>query len=876
MGVLGKLRMRLTRPHLDDELREEIAAHIEQRRQQLIDEGMDPRAAEYEARRMFGNAAQLREEARDMWGFRAFDELVHDVRYGVRYLGRSPVFTLVALVSVAVAIGAGAAIFAITNAVAFRSIGVGDGDTLYRIFTGERAGGLYGSSSYLDYQSFAEAKDIFAATCAVDNVAATIAVGADAALHPGEIVSPDCFRALQLRPTFGRFFDSESLSHTPWPIVVSHALWTKRLAADPAAIGQGVVINGRHATIVAVAPRGFAGTSLDGSAEFWAPIGFADVTMPPRTLEDRQRRFSIYARLRDGINRPRAEAALAVIASRLRREDERAWATAHGGTRRVTVMQELDARFAQAPDMWGLTLGSGLAAVALIVGIACVNLATMLLARGAARARELAIRLALGASRARVVRQLATESLLVSFAGSVLGVGLVAVALRVAADYRPHEIPAFDVVIDWRVVLFAVGTAMCASLLFGVAPAAHALKLAIAEGMKVPVSGRRSRRLRVGAREALIVLQVTASLAMLVVSTIFVRASMSEGTLHPGFNGQGVVISHVSFEALDEALVPGLMARLQEAAERVPGVERAALAGLIPMSSSRTHFTAAIEDGQLREYYGNVVSPGYFAMLRIPLLAGRDFDVRDGTNTAKVGIVSETFARLAWQTPARAVGRIITFDKEPVTIVGVVGDIRYMSPTEPYQSLLYLPLVQRGTPYRTIVHARVTGDGGTIAALERALRSVDARVAVEPPSSMNAYIDFINAPERIMRWVGAGAGGVQLVLALMALWGLVAYAVERRSAEWGLRMALGATPSSLVQLSVRPAAVLIGAGVMLGFGIGAVATHIFRVSGMSHVAVDLRAAVPLALLFATIALFAAWWPARKAGLVDPASLLRRE
>ena len=810
-----------------------------------------------------------------MWGSQTLDNLGHDVRYGARHLGRSPFFTLVAVVSVAVAIGAGAAIFAITNAVVFRPIGVGDGDTLYRVFTAGRTGGLYGSSSYLDYQAFAAAEGIFSATCAVDNVAATIAIGGDATLHPGEIVSPDCFAALRLRPAYGRFFDSVSLAHTPSPIVVSHGLWTRRLGADPAAVGQTIVVNGRHATIVGVAPRGFAGTSLDGSAEFWAPIDFADLVMPPGTLESRgNRRFAIYARLRDGIDRPRAEAALAVVASQLRREYEPQWTTGAGGTRSVTVMHELEARFAQAGETLFMTLGAGLAAVVLIVGIACVNLATMLLARGAARARELSIRLALGASRARVVRQLATESLMVSFAGSLLGVGLVAVVIRLAADYRPQGVPAFDVVIDWRVVLFAVGTTVCASLLFGLAPAAHALKLAIAEGMKRPVSARR-RYLRAGAREALIVLQVTASLAMLLVSTVFVRASMSAGTLNPGFDGRGVVVAKVGFDSLDSAAVPGVTARLLDAAARVPGVEHAALANIVPMSGERMGFAAAIEDGQLREYFGNGISPGYFAALRIPFVAGRDFDARDTANTAKVGIVSETFARMAWQTPANAIGRVMTKSNEPVTIVGVVADIRYMSPTEPFQALLYLPIAQY-TPQRTTLHARLTGDGATIAALERALRSVDARLAVEAPIPVNTRIDATNAPERMMRWVVAAGGGVQLTLAVMALWGLVTYAVERRSTEWGVRAALGATPSSLVRLSLRPTTVLIVVGIVAGSAVGAAATHVLRSSGMDHVAIDLRAAVPLALVFASVVLAAAWWPARKAGLMDPASLLRRE
>jgi predicted permease len=469
---------------------------------------------------------------------------------------------------------------------------------------------------------------------------------------------------------------------------------------------------------------------------------------------------------------------------------------------------------------------------------------------------------------------LATESLMVSLAGSVIGIGLVAAALRVSADYRPQGIPAFDVALDWGVLLFSVATAACASLLFGVAPAAHALKLAIAEGMKGPSSARRVRRLRVGPREALIVLQVTASLAILLVSTLFVRASMSAGTLHPGFSGQSVVTVRVGFEALDRAAVPGITTRLLDAAQRVPGVERASLAGMVPLAGERVGFNATI-DGKQRDYFGNVVSPGYFATLRIPFVAGRDFDVRDGSNAARVAIVSKTFARQAWQTPANTVGRVITMDNEPVTIVGVAADIRYFMATEPYQALLYLPVAQR-TPYRTTVHARVNGDGATIAALERALRSVDPRLAVEGATSLSGRIDATNAPERVMRWVGVGAGGVQLVLALMALWGLVAYAVERRSAEWGLRVALGATPASVVRLSVRPAAVLIVAGVVAGMAAGAVATQVLRSSGMSQVAIDPRAAVPLAVVFTMVALTAAWWPARKAGGADPASLLRRE
>jgi putative ABC transport system permease protein len=425
------------------------------------------------------------------------------------------------------------------------------------------------------------------------------------------------------------------------------------------------------------------------------------------------------------------------------------------------------------------------------------------------------------------------------------------------------------------VLVFSIAVAVCASLLFGVAPAVHALKLAIAEGMKGPSSSRRIRRLRIGPREALIVLQVTASLAMLLVATLFVRASISAGTLNPGFNGQSVVTLRVGFDALDEAAVPGVTVRLLETAQRVPGIDRVSLAAIVPMAGERVGFYATIEDGKQRDYFGNVVSPGYFATMRIPFVAGRDFDVRDSANATRVAIVSDTFARMAWQNAANAIGRVITMDNEPVTLVGVVADIRYFLPTEPYQALLYLPVAQH-TPYRTTVHARVVGDGATTAALERALRSVDARLAIEPPTLLSARIDATNAPERVMRWVGATAGGIQLVLALMALWGLVAYAVERRSAEWGLRVALGATPASVVRLSLRPAAILIVSGVVFGVVVGMVATEILRSSGMSQVTIDARAAVPLAVAFALVALLAAWWPARRAGMADPVAALKAE
>lgn len=805
------------------------------------------------------------------------DSILQDVRYGARSLRRSPGFTVVAVLSIAGGLAAGTAIFAAVNGFALRPIGGGGGAGLHSVFTGSRRGGPYGSSSFADFRSFMEARRVIAAGCASTRERATLAVDGNARVHHGEIVSPGCLTVVGIRPALGRFpGESDATVSGPTPLVIGHGVWRRRFGGDVAAIGRTVQLNGASVVVVGVAPASFAGLSLDGGADFWAPIQVAPVVLGDGIIEQRRHRaFRILVRLQEGVSAGQAEAALGVIAAGLRQLDPPAWTTERGTTRTVTVLSEADARFAGAPKgALAAMIAAAVAAVIIIVAIACVNLATMVLARGAARSREFSIRLALGASRARLLRQMATESLLVAAMGVTIALAAVAAGVAVFEARRPTDIPAFDLAMDWRVIAFAMTIAAGASLLFGLLPAVHTLRHALVENMKGVPAIARARGLRIGARDALILVQVSVSVALLSISALFGRALLSGASQLPGFDPNGVATLAVNLDALAGQDWTPMTERLLAAGRLVPGVDRLTLGGVVPVSGSNIGFEVAPVGGAPTHVYGNVVAPGYFSTLRIPMHSGRDFDARDRQGGPRAAIINEALARSMFGSP-NAVGRSFISDSQRVTVIAVVANTRYRAMAQAYRPLLYLPVAQTPSS-RYVLHARGRIDGPTLAALERTLRTVDGRIAIEPARSMRAHMDQALIGERVMRMVGAAIGALQLALAMMALWGLVAYNVSRRTSEMGIRLALGATPAGLVRLIVRPAGRLIAAGVLIGSIAGAAIARVVQSQSSGLPPLDLLAGFPVAVSFTLVALTAAWWPARRAGMADPARSLRAE
>jgi putative ABC transport system permease protein len=859
----------LRRGRLDDELREEIEAHIESRTQALIADGMNQRDAMREARRQFGNVARVAEQAREARGFPTLESLVHDLRYGVRLLWRTPFFTAVAVASIAGGMTGAIGVVAVTNALLSRPF-AGFSDDVQRIFTSTRSGSPFGPNSFADLQDYA-ASPAVAGTCAVAHVRANVTARTASAPREGAIVSEGCFHLLDLRPAHGRL----TLRQGAPEVVIGHALWQRAFGGDPSAVGANVQINGLPAVVIGVAPRGFHGTSFDHDSSFWVLATEFRALVAPASLEDRRNRmFTAFARLRDGVTPRQAQSALAGVAAALAQQDPSTWTDGSGAVRRITIMKETDARFATAPGVVPAMLLGTSGVVAAIVAVACVNIATMLLARGAGRTRELTIRLAMGASRRRLLRQLATETLIIAALGTSIALGLVIAGFRAFEMLRPPGVPAFDLAVDWRVVLFAAAATALATLLCGVLPATHVVRLAIADGMKGQAATIRTTWLRAGAREALIVVQVTVSIAVLFVSAVFAKGLIDGAASSLGFSGAGIATIAADLEPVQGADAPALGRMLIERIESLPNVDAVSLAAIIPLSGTATHFRLGSGDGAWL-VDGNVVSPGYFEMMRIALRRGRDFTDGDRRGAPGVVIVSETMARVMWQT-TDVVGRTLPLGKLPVEVVGVVADIRYRSVSAPYPPLVYTPIAQHPDPRRFIIHARIRGGGETLAAMDAAARSVDPRILVDSAVLLDRRLDEIRQPERAGQWLGVAAGAAQFALALMALWALVAYSVARRTREIGIRVALGATQGGVVRLLVRPAVLLIGAGCVLGSALGVAGAIALQSNFIGLAPIQPAAGIPAMAIMALTAIVAAIVPALRATSVDPNVALRTE
>ena len=868
-SFLRRLKSLLSGNRLDDELREEMESHIELRTQALIADGMDQRDATREARRQFGNVARVAEQTRDARGFPLLETFVQDLRYGIRLLWRTPFFTGVAVASIAGGMTAAIAIFAVTNALVARPF-AGFGSDVHGIFTSDGGGSTYGPNSFADFQDFA-ASPAFSGTCAMAQVRANVTTRRSSVPREGALVSDGCFQLLELRPVHGRLV----LQRGAPEVVIGHTLWQRAFGGEASAVGAHVQINGLPGVVIGVAPPGFHGTSLDHDNSFWVLATEFRGLIPPASLEHRRSRmFRAFARLRDGVSTNHAAATLAGVAASLAQQDPSAWTDASGATRRVTVMKETDARFATNPGVVpAMLLGMG-GIVGSIVAIAGVNIATMLLARGAGRTRELTIRLAIGASRRRLLRQLATETLIIAALGTSLALGLVVAGFRAFEMLRPAGVPAVNLAVDWRVVLFAAVITGLATVLCGVLPATHVVRLAIAEGMKGQAAKIRTKWLRAGAREALIVIQVTVSIAILFVSAVFAKGLIDGASRSPGFSAAGIATIEADLEPVREANAPALGTRLIDQIKAVPNVGAVALAAVIPLSGTATHFLIGSGDTAW-QVDGNAVSPGYFEMMRIPLRRGRDFTDRDRNGAPSVAIVSETMARTVWQT-TDAVGRTLMLGKFPFEVVGVVADIRYRAINEPYPPLVYVPIAQQAARRRFIIHARVRGGGETLAAIDAAARSVDPRILVDGAVLLDQRLDEVRQAERAGQWLGVAAGVAQFSLALMALWALVAYSVARRTREIGIRVALGATQGGVVRLLIRPAVLLIAAGCVLGSGLGVIGAIALQSNFIGLAPIQPATGIPAMAIMALTASAAAIVPALRATKVDPNVALRTE
>jgi predicted permease len=805
---------------------------------------------------------------------------LQDIRYATRGLIRSPGFTAAALLTLAIGIGANAIVFSLVNALLLRPApAVRDPSSLYSIFTSDFSSGPYGSSSYPDFISLREEASSFSALAAYSGSAAVLRDGNTTERVGVTAVSVDFFRLLGLQPTRGRLLVPADFEANAAPaVLISHHLWNRIFGADAAALGRSVSISGQPFTIVGVAPPQFEGLNLSAPVDIWIPLVMRGSDAAARG----NRGLSIVGRLRSASSLSTAQAELDAMAANL----ARAYPATNMGTlsspdrpRPIVAVphSRMHPRFRGMVAMLGAVLMS---AVGLVLLVACANVAALLLTRGAARSREIIVRMALGASRLRVFRQMVTESVLLGVIGGALGV----LFALWTADVLPSFFPAdqarlLDAHVDLRVFGFTALISIAAGVLFGLFPAFRVLRGT--QGL-LPADAGRSSPARTGfMRAGLVVSQVALTFVLLVACGLFVRSVANAFSADLGFGTRDAVLANLEIPTGELTKQQGAV-YFDQVLERVRALPRLEAASLVRTFSltngSRRGFGLEGYEpraGEDMELNINVVEDRYFETMRILVLSGRAFDRRDAPDAARVVIVNDVLAQRYFG--GRAVGRRIQERRGTVLeIVGVVKGGRQRSVQEPPVPVVFYPLSQSYTPRMTLV-ARTAGDPGVVADVIRtAIQDVNRSVAVFRVTTLESHISEALGAERLTAVLVSAAGVMALALAVVGLYGVIAYGVVRRRKEIGVRIALGARPSDVVRLVVREGMVVALGGIGTGIIAALAATRLIEAMLYGVEPWDAPAFVGAAAVLSVIATLAAWVPAQRAVRLDPVTVLRQD
>lgn len=822
--------------------------------------------------------------------------LWQDVRFGARALLKSPAFTLVAVVSLAVGIGANTTIFSLVNAALLRPLpGVREEARLVDVNRTRPDGDSFAQVSYPDYEYFRDHARSFEGLAAHTFTPVDLSAGGEAERVHGLLVSSNYFDVVGARPARGRFLlPEDDRDGAPPAAVISYALWRDRLGAAEDAVGKQVAVNGRQFTVVGVAPEGFRAPFIYLSPDVFLPLHAQSQATPGRAmLADRAAGWlGVRGRLKDGVSLEQARAELSVLASQLQSEFGDA-ERGMGATARPVGHVPGEVRSAVVGFMATLSV-----VVGLVLLVACANVAGMLLARAAGRRREMAIRAAMGATRARVVRQLLTESVMLFLLGGALGVLLAVWMNELVLAFRPKGTlaVAFDLNMDWRVLAYTLGVSLVTGLVFGLAPAVTASSPELVPALKDSSPSGRPARARL--RGAFVVGQIAISLVLLVAAALCVRSLQSAARIEPGFDPEGVWVATVDLglEGYDEARGREFFRRLKERVASEPGVEAVGLGRSVQLSGLQFSSSVRIEGhepapgGRPLSVMSNSVDEDYMRALHVPLLAGRGVTAADDERAPRVVVINETMAKRYFGGASAAVGKHFTVlgtprpgDRTPradadVEVVGVARDGRYYTLGEEPQAYMYLSSAQ---DYRGMMtfHVRVAPGAdapSVIAALRREARSLDPNLPLVNVQPMTEAVSFSLIPLRLAASVVGGLGLVGLLLAALGVYGVVAYAVGGRTREIGVRLALGAQTADILRLVMRQGFVMVALGLGLGLA-GALALTRFLASLLYGVSTsDPYAFAAGAALLASVALLASYVPARRATKVDPTVALRHE
>ena len=879
---MGWIRDIFRRHRLYDDLAEEMRLHIEERTEQLMREGMNRREAKLAARRAFGNQTVIEERSREVWQWATLESIWADVRYALRQLKNSPVFAITVILSLTLGLGANTTIFTFVNALLLRPPAVVDGGRLVEVVThNAKASGIesYTNLSYPLYVDLRDHNRSLSGFAAFDGDPRTVSWshGGEGEIVYGQLVSSNFFPVLGVEPALGRFFqpDEDKGGAGAPTVVISNLFWQRQLGGDRAVLGRVLILNGASYTVIGVTPKSFTGVIIGTRHDFWTTLA-----MTPTLIHDRDRLGSDTSswlfgvgRLKPGVSKNEAQADLTVLTR-----------TAHSSNPNAAVMDAsaFPLQIMPGPLRGYVAAFTGLlmAAVGLVLLIACANAANLVLARATTRRRELAVRSALGASRFRIIRQTLTESLMLSMMGGAGGLLVAYWSIPALMSLKPATIPvSIEAPLDWRVFAFAFVASLLSGITFGVMPALRSARRDLIPALKDErqLAGPRRSRLR----GSLVVAQITVCLVLLISAGLCVRSLINARSIDPGFSTHNIAVAHLDPGSLGytEAQDRQFYQQLLERVRALPGVKSASLSDYLPLGTSRSVHGVQIDGANPAPGQKDIpiqeasVAPDFFNTMGIPVLNGREFSIQDvQPNSGKV-IINQAMATHYW--PGRnPIGQHFKDGKQTVEIVGLVKTGKYRSLSEDPIDFMYLPLGPQSQEF--LVVRTGTGEEATLGEIRRVIQGLDPNVV---PIEMESISQYMTLPLFAAHTTGvllALFGLVALLLATIGLSGVVSYSVSQRTNEIGVRMALGADRLDVVRLILKQGMRLTGVGILIGLVLSFATTRVLAGLLYGIKADDPLTFASVALFLGAVAFISCYVPARRAASLDPMKSLRAE
>jgi putative ABC transport system permease protein len=880
-SIVSRFRAQSSPETIDREFQHELDTHLELATQENISRGMTPEEAARAARIRLGGSTQLKETNRELRGLPFIETALQDLRFAFRMLRKNPGFSAIAILTLALGIGANTAIFSVVYAVLLKPLPYAGSDQLFTVFQQDvKNPKNVNGFSFLNLRDLREQSEIFSDLSGVQAHQLTLTGRGEAFNIDTSVVTPDLFTTFRVQPILGRMFIADDGKPGATPVVVlSETLWRGSFAADPAIIGTSISLDKRAFTVIGVAPAAFRFPQLQKSRQIWVPI--VNDPLFGSWLERRGGHWlTLTGRVKPGVNPAQAEAQFDAIAARLAKDYPE---YNDGWTIRMIPLRDFLVGEVKTPLL--VLLG----AVGLVLLIACANIANLLLARATSRSREIAVRATLGAGRSRLVRQLLSETLVLSVIGGLAGVALAYYGIRVLATFLPPELTRIHSInIDYAVLGFALALSIFASCAVGLVPAflvaRSDLQSTLREGGR---SGESSASRR--ARNILASAEIALALVLLVAAGLLLRSFSKLTEVSPGFQVEHVVKAEVSLPRAQYstpqqwfAFSDSLLTRLQSE----PGMEKSALAIPLPITDGFVNIAFDIEnrpapsaaDARIADYVA--VTPTYFHVMNIPLIAGRTFEPRDNMSAPPVAVVTQSFVR-AYFPNENPIGQRITFGFPPDPgisreIIGIVGDVHDVSLGKDPGPMMYAAYAQSPFPGACIAVQSTLAPGAVISSIRDSVAALDKDLPVTDIATMTEVLHDSTAQPRFRTTLIAIFAAIALILAATGIFGVISYSVQCRTNEIGIRVALGASAVSILNMVLSETLILAAIGLAVGLPVALASSHVLGHLLFGVSPTDPTTLIVVSLTLALVAAAAGYVPARRATQVDPLIALRHD